>query len=179
MLCIKLFTNLLRSPMKATSEVPLLVSEEEKDILKYIGGAILRILRSRGYRTVNWLQLIKVVKQLTVEDTDPKSLISFKSRGGLTCPHACLVACIFKLEDTFRSVHLASFSKKICINESVRRNAMENLRSYLGGDPCDISSQCRGLFFTIRAHHQCKEVMKYNKQKLGALRQILKNKTKK
>lgn len=125
------------------------VTEDQTEVLEYIGGAILCKLRKR-YERHGRMAAVDVVNSLINPNNDTKpSLIKTKSRGGLITPVqelTCLVSIAYK---KFK----AGLKSSDQLVEDVLLDVPEN-STMADFDPAVLKDIIK-LFHLIMSHHQC------------------------
>ena len=148
------------------------LSEHEKDVTSYIGGAVVQKLRQKAYRLRDSEEkhvILECVQHLSVDEARKGSMIEILDRGGLIKLHPSIELLFEALETKFRclysgySIRLsfeAFFQECVSLdevstafyNQIYEVRAQENLKEKLLRD-------MTFLYFKTRAHHKCKTFM--------------------
>lgn len=163
------------------------LAPQQIDILQYISGAIICKLRKRYkdgdtfFNVVDGLHKKKNQKLWAVCDQDhsycKKTLIEQKSHGGLLEPCDSLLKTVMEMEVIFRQIShdpqtlTTDFFLQSCFN-SVHLNKYFD-DTFLQSDCTEnekniVRGHITNLFFKIRSHHFCKNLMEELKQKKKA-----------
>ena len=173
MTCLQL-CEALQSKTSSSSSSPVLVNSEARDIINYIGGAVIRKLKGR-YTRLGLQQRVDQLSQFqeptssldhTYFSPSEPTLIQLKTRGGLVTPTTelsdflCGAYSVFKGDPKCNS---ATFVVKVSL-------------------PLSCDDACRTdilkLFHKILIHHECKLILERYKiqKKLVGKGKALRNK---
>ena len=106
-LCFEVFGILLASydTLKLQPLLSLEITDFEKNVLVYIGGAVLQKLKQRAYRLKDLAQreaILRLIETLSAGSAAAGSMTSILDRGGLIKLTAAAETLFFHLESAFR-----------------------------------------------------------------------------
>lgn len=156
------------------SESDIDLTGRDRDIIIYIGGAVVTKIKQKAYRLKNIelkQEILGLVEALSAENGESgSSMTSLLDRGGLVKLHPNIELLFVNLETTFRALFIgfsstalpfkAYFQKCLSLDAVSTRfhehlypvNAQETTKEKLFRD-------VTFLYFKIRAHHKCKTFM--------------------
>ena len=166
LLVIKLFA-FLKEPRKTTElaiETP--VSSEERDVIEYLAGFILRCIQRRCLRVSSEKEMLGKVEELL--SNEPNKLVQLKDRGGLLNASKFASEMVKNLELIFRTN--PRFERLTFIKEVSARKAVHPLSQKCGEK---FTNLFVNLFHKVRIHHQCRMIMSEFRSKNPSLKKSL------
>jgi hypothetical protein len=98
------------------SDVTISLSDEEKDISKFIGGAVLQKIKQKAQRLKSkeeQQEILEAVDSLSADSDEPGSMTSMLDRGGLMKLHPDIKPLFVGLEITFRTLFCGFSNPKL------------------------------------------------------------------
>lgn len=148
------------------------LNKHDKDVISYVGGAVVQKLRQRAYRLKDSSDkngILDCVQNLSVDEARKGSMTEMLDRGGLVKLHPRIELLFESLEIKFRSLFKgfsvslpfeAFFHESMTLDEvsAAFHNQLYNIHSEETLKE-KLLRDLIFLFFKIRTHHQCKTFM--------------------
>jgi hypothetical protein len=148
------------------SDVTISLSDEEKDITKLIGGAVLQKIKQKAQRLKSkeeQQEILEAVDSLSADSDKPGSMTSMLDREGLMKLHPDIKPLFVGLEITFRTLFCGFSNPKLSFeaffDECLLLDAVSPFHDLLHSTETtkeNIFRDLTFLYFKIGAHHKCK-----------------------
>ena len=198
----RVFEELLNANFESkvlSPEREVVISEDELDIIQYIGGSIVRKVRQRAINMSNHDERRKVTEMVNdmasrdSTDVQQQDMIGILNGGGLSRPCPNMEYAFCSMEATFRRIF--PMSSTVLKEDDFSRACVEDEQITCGyyESVCEVDCDDRlkekvlriilSLFFRIRSHHNCRKIIDQHKHdknvagKAKSLRKTLKRRT--
>lgn len=182
-IAMQLFKRIISFQEKEGPSTPSLstdVTAREKDILSYVGGAVVNKLSQRYANKSELLVLLLELKSEVGEaECGPSTLTATLDRGGLCFLKASFCDVLVQLENTFTDMFNNKFENiaKMAFNDRCQSELFNSFQAQFKEPGNTMLKQlftdiC-SLYFTIRIHHKAKVTLEVKRGQKG-LRKSLK-----
>ena len=164
-LCVNAVELLARSgPTYSAATATPPPTDEELDIVHYIGGFVVSKLKKRS-RVSEYREVIETM--ISSSEPEPGTLLAVRSRGGLINLTQDGKSLFVELEQVFRelfppltlNIALSQFSRAVLSNQVVQ----DCFHNSTAGIDCshkeNVVSDIVALYFKVRVHHKCKTII--------------------